>query len=257
MLRLLRQWRENRALNRTSLPPGLWEEATGNWPVLRRYPDDTRKRIQDLARRLLMRKSFEAAGDLDLDEVMCLRISAMAVIPVLELDGDLDWYDGWHSIIVYPGEFIPEQEYEDEYGVVHVDRHPLSGEAWPQGPVILSWNDVLNTSGEEAYNVVIHEMAHKLDMNADGANGAPPLGRGLDPRRWREVFTQAWQDLEQRAEQDPENLPLDPYALENPGEFFAVISEAFFESPRHLESVWPQVYDQLRAFYRQDPARMS
>lgn len=257
MLGRLRRWREDRVLERSALPPGLWDGVVAGWPVLQRYPAASRERIRDLAQRLMLRKSFEGAGDLFLDEPMCLRIAAMAVTPVLELEGDLDWYDGWHSIIVYPGEFIPGQEYEDEDGVVHMDRHPLSGEAWPQGPVILSWDDVLNTSGEEAYNVVIHEMAHKLDMRSDGANGAPPLGRGLDPARWREVFTAAWEEMERLAEQDPESLPLDPYALENPGEFFAVVSEAFFESPQRLESTWPQVYDQLRAFYRQDPARPS
>lgn len=253
MLGMLKRWREDRRLDRLELPPGTWESVVAAWPVLQGYPHAQRERIRELSLRFMLRKSFESGGDLRLDEQMCLRVAAMAAVPVLELG--LDWYEGWHSVILYPGEFIPGQEYEDEYGIVHLDRHPLSGEAWPQGPVILSWDDVVAANGEQAYNVVIHEMAHKLDMLADGANGAPPLHRDMDPAAWRDAFTAAWEDLEQKAAQEDEDLPLDPYGLENPGEFFAVACEAFFEAPKHLSTTWPDVYAQLGAFFRQDPLK--
>ena len=47
---------------------------------------------------------------------------------------------------------------------------------------------------------------------------------------------------------------IDPYAAESPAEFFAVMSEAFFEIPFTLRQEYPEVYRQLAAFYRQDTA---
>jgi Mlc titration factor MtfA (ptsG expression regulator) len=47
---------------------------------------------------------------------------------------------------------------------------------------------------------------------------------------------------------------IDAYAAENPAEFFAVLSEAFFEIPHVVRDEYPEVYRQLAAFYRQDPA---
>jgi Mlc titration factor MtfA (ptsG expression regulator) len=48
---------------------------------------------------------------------------------------------------------------------------------------------------------------------------------------------------------------IDPYAAESPGEFFAVMSEAFFEIPRAVRRDYPEVYAQLGLFYKQDPLR--
>ena len=47
---------------------------------------------------------------------------------------------------------------------------------------------------------------------------------------------------------------MDPYGATSPAEFFAVVSELFFELPHRLRAVYPDVYAQLAAFYRQDPA---
>jgi Mlc titration factor MtfA (ptsG expression regulator) len=50
---------------------------------------------------------------------------------------------------------------------------------------------------------------------------------------------------------------LDPYAAESPEEFFAVMSEAFFELPLEVRSALPEVYRQLVAFYRWDAGRIA
>lgn len=211
---------------------------------------DDRERLRELSLRFLLRKRFESGGDLVLTAAMQLRIATMAAVPILNLG--LDWYRGWTSVIVYPAEFVPPGEYEDEFGVVHRDRHPLSGEAWFRGPVILAWDDVRAVGEEPGFNVVIHELAHKLDMLSDGPNGSPPLHPGMKPRDWRDSFQAAWDNLARR-EAEGGDLPIDPYALEDPGEFFAVSSEYFFEAPAVLAETWPEVYRQLSRFYRQDP----
>ena len=250
MLALLRRRREDRRLARLPWPDTLWENNIADWPVAARYQGAARRQLHGMAMRFLMRKHIASGGDMKITDEVSLRIATMAAVPVLELG--LDWYRDFSSVIVYAHPFVPPHEQEDEYGVVHVNYHPLGGEAWPDGPVILSWEDVLRC-GRDGYNVVIHEFAHKLDMRHDGPNGAPPLHADMDPGRWQEVFTAAWEDLERAVEEEQEDLPVDPYALEDAGEFFAVTSEAFFETPRRLQRYWPGVYEQLSLFYRQQP----
>jgi hypothetical protein len=95
-------------------------------------------------------------------------------------------------------------------------------------------------------------MAHKLDMLNGDANGFPPLHRRMDRRVWSRVFSSAWDRLKEEQGNGAE-LPIDPYALESPAEFFAVASEQFFEGPAALRQHLPDVYRQLEQFYRQHP----
>lgn len=242
-------WREDRRLAALQVPLAHWGEALGDWVVYQRLPEPDRQQVHELALRFLLRKRLVAVDDLQISDSMRLRIAGMAVLPVLRLG--LDWYDGWQTLIIYDGPFIAEHSWEDEYGVVHQEVSERSGEAWERGPVVLSWDDV-QASGHGGYNVVIHELAHTLDMRRAGANGAPPLHPGMDPAAWARDFTAAWDDLARRAAAG-EPLPLDEYALEDPAEFFAVLSEAFFEEPAHLHAAYAAVYRQLSRFYLQDP----
>ena len=136
----------------------------------------------------------------------------------------------------------------------HVWDGEHSGEAWQQGPVILAWNGVLASGGWEAYNLVIHELAHKLDMLNGDANGLPPLHSGMPVDEWATAMQQAYDDLNRQLDANPDaETAIDPYAAENPAEFFAVTSEYFFSAPDLLQQAYPQVYRQLSLFYRQDP----
>lgn len=245
---------------------GLWESATLPYLFMRGLAPADSERLRALASQFLARKHFSATHGLELTPFMRVQVAAQACILVLELG--IDWYDGWSEVIVYPGQFAPEREVVDEAGVVHLVNDPMAGEAWLGGPVILSYEDVALTSDEDArvagYNVVIHEFAHKLDMLNGDPNGFPPLHEGMSPAAWRDAFRDAYGDFCRRvdeadalAERDGgaalDALPVDPYAAESPSEFFAVVSEAFFETPEWLQPAYPAVYGQLRLFYRQDP----
>jgi len=233
------------------LPESAWRAALARLPLLQGLSADEMTRLRQLALRFLRDKQITPAGGLELTDRMRLMIALQACLPILNLDPD--YYAGWVEVIVYPGQFVPEHEYTDEAGVVHVTRHAMAGEAWLQGPVVLSWADVAVAGGADGFNVVIHELAHKLDMLNGGADGFPPLHPGMNTQAWTRIFSAAYADFSRRVDRGEDTL-LDPYATENPGEFFAVLSEAFFEIPHGLKDSYPDVYGQLAAFYRQDPA---
>ncbi|HEX5364257.1 MAG TPA: M90 family metallopeptidase [Gallionella sp.] len=207
-------------------------------------------RLRELAGKLLADKAFSGAGGAEPDVAMATVIAAFAALPVLNLG--YGWYEGWQEIVVYPGEFLHEGEQMDEAGVVHHVRHASSGESWEGGPMVLSWQDVEQSGLGEGYNVVIHEFAHKLDMRNGSANGRPSLHSGMNPDDWAHDFLAAYDDLCRRVDGGEEIL-IDPYAAESPAEFFAVLSECFFEAPDVLHAAYPEVYRQLQRFYLQDP----
>jgi len=172
-----------------------------------------------------------------------------ACLPILHHRG-LAAYRNWVGIVVYPGDFIVPQQIMDESGVVHEYEEILIGEARADGPVLVAWFDDESPAGE---NVVIHEFAHKLDMANNGGNatGYPALPPGMSRRAWAEVFSAAYERLCSLDEAQIETI-LNPYATTGPAEFFAVASEAFFETPMSLRADFPAVYAQLSAFYGLD-----
>ena len=262
----LRIWKRKRLLARHSLDDKMWRRVSARLPFLAGLSEEEIRRLKEMAIVFLAEKQLSPVRGALLSEDDRLSIALQACLPVLELG--IEWYDGWTEVIVYPSQFAPEREIVDEDGIVHLTQDPMAGEAWLGGPVVLSYEDVAMTGDEAArvagYNVVIHEFAHKLDMRHGEPNGFPPLHAGMSSVAWRKAFTGAYEDFCQLvdeadalAERDDgealDTLPIDPYGAESPGEFFAVVSEAFFETPELLEPTYPAVYEQLRLFYRQDP----
>lgn len=254
MLKQLRDWRDNRRIKQAGFTSEQWESANADWPVMRRYQGAEREALKDMSFRFLVRKKIVSGGKFKITDTMRLKIATMASVPVLHLG--LDWYDHWYTLILYEGDFVPNRPYLGDDGVVHSRGPGLSGEAWYRGPVILSWQAIresgASTRHRKAGNVVIHELAHKLDMLRNGANGEPPMHPDMQPGEWHDIFTDAWNRL-QDDWQHHLPLPIDDYALTSPAEFFAVCSEAFFEAPETMKQEMPQVYRLLCQFYRQQP----
>jgi len=239
----LTDWRRRRVLSRHRMDDALWKEATRG---LRFLPAS--EKLKSLVLLFLAEKEFSGAHGIEVSDAMRVSIAAQACLPILKLG--LDWYAGWTGIVVYPGDFRVPRSEVDEHGVVHEWDDELAGEAMPGGPVVLSWDAAAN---DPAMNVVIHEFAHKLDMLSGETNGMPPLHAGMDRHAWTAAFEEAYEGFCDAVERNQDTW-LDPYAAEHPGEFFAVISEAFFCEARETQRRYPAVYRQLRLFYRQDPA---
>lgn len=210
------------------------------------------EQLRELASLFLRDKAFSGVGGLELDDYMRAAIAAEACLLILNMS--LDCYVGWVEIIVYPDSFMVTQEFEDELGVVHEQRAALDGEAWSRGPVILAWEDARPGARPHGpgTNVILHEFAHKLDMLDGEADGVPPLHAEMDRGSWIRIFDLAYRDL-QRQITERHRTSIDPYGAEHPAEFFAVVTEAFFEMPDRLHGWRPDLYRQLSLFYRQDP----
>lgn len=254
---------------RDRIEPGLWSRVLQAHPFLAALDADEREQLLARAAWLLASKNLNGARGLEPDDFMRLSIGAQAALPILNLSPTL--YEGWDEIIVYPEGFSIRRVHQDDAGVVHEYDEAAAGEAWDGGPVILSWADALPREG--AFNVVIHEFAHKLDLASGQADGMPSLAAhpDLSPRTWQHIletsldrFTEALDAIESAipGHIDPESpdadpwygqLPLDPYAATDEAEFFAVSSEHFFVDPEPLARALPEWFELLRAYYRQDP----
>lgn len=241
--------RRQRIIEQAPLPDVQWRRACAALPFLGGLSKDELARLRELVVLFLNEKEMTGAGALKLSNPIRLSIAIQACLPVLNLG--LEYYRGWVGIVVYPGEFVAPRKVHDETGVVHEYDEAISGEAWSDGPVLLSWEDAAQSG--EGYNVVIHEFAHKLDMLSGDADGMPPLHSDMDRKSWHHALAAAYDDFCKRVDRG-EDTAIDPYAAEAPGEFFAVMSEAFFEIPGVVLDEYPLLYAQFRQFYRQHPA---
>ena len=253
MFEAIRKWRRERVLKTAAIPEPLWREALEALPFLAIFTEAEVGRLRALVVLFLDAKSIVGARGHEVTPLQRVIIALQACVLVLNLDPA--YYDGWESVIVYPDEFLPGLEWEDEAGVVHRDNGALAGEAMPGGPVVLSWPDVEASADWDAagMNLVIHEFAHKIDMRDGDANGAPPLPSSLSPALWQKTLASAYAHFRARIERG-DHTAIDPYAAESPAEFFAVLSEVFFVEPTLLRFEYLNVYQQFARFYRQEPA---
>lgn len=245
-----RRWRRAQVLKLADLDDELWRETVERYPFVVELTQDELQRLRELVILFLHEKDIHGAAGMSIRDEVRMAIAVQACILVLGLG--LEYYRGWVEVIVYPDEFVAEYDYVDEAGVAHHVEQAMTGESWERGPVIVSWADAEEAGRGSGYNVVIHEFAHKLDMLNGEPNGFPPLHADMDRARWSDAFSAAYEDLCRRLDAG-QRLRIDEYAAESPAEFFAVMSEAFFEAPAIVRDTYPQVYEQLAQFYRQNP----
>ncbi len=252
MFSAFRRWRRRRAADRMQVSAEQWDAVERELPFLARLPPADRPRLRRMALEFLADKQVHGAEGLVVTDAMLLSIALQACLPVLHIG--LDAYADWVGIVVYPGDFVIPRSVADDDGVVHEYDDPVLGEAWEGGPVLLSWFD--DGAAHDGINVVIHEFAHKLDMGNGEVDGYPRLPADMSAGAWAAAFQPAYDDFCRRVDRG-EDTALDPYGAEHPAEFFAVMSEAFFETPERLHGDYPAVYEQLSRYYRQDPGGVA
>jgi MtfA peptidase len=233
--------------------PDEWEEIVGRcvayWNVL--GPQD-QEHLAELGEHLVVNKRWEAANGFDMTDEVIVTIAMSAAVLILGLD--TDYFAKVTSIIVHPTTFsIPGPRATSIRGMLDDGSRPLLGEAHQgRGPILLAWDQVRRGARHrgDGHNVVLHEFAHKMDMLDGVVDGTPLLPNQAALDRWIEVCT-AELRLMRRGEAGP---LLDDYGATDPGEFFAVATEVFFDNPVALREGKPDLYEVLAGYYRQDPA---
>jgi len=250
-----RRRRDARALARRPIPDALWQSTLARFAFIGQRDAADLAALRRLATLFLDRKQFQGAGGLEVDDAMAVAVAAQACLPVLHLGLGLTAYDGFVGIVMHADEVVAARTVQDEDGIVHEYDEVLAGEAMQGGPVMLSWRDVAAAGdpADGAYNVVIHEFMHVLDMLEGEPDGVPPLPRDIDRRHWVQVLEAALGQLE-RAVDAGRDTVLDPYGCEGLDEFFPVAAEAFFVDPHGLRDEAPALYDLLARYFKQDPA---
>ena len=233
---------------RVPIAETLWERALAQAAWAQALDPLKRLRLRHYTERFLADKAITPAGGFAMTDERKVLVAMLCCRPVLS--PGYDWLRGWVEVIVYPAAFkVPSRDRDPRTGVVHERDVTVSGQAWTHGPLLLAWTDVEASlhSPRPGYDVIAHEIAHKIDVLDGHMDGAPWLvavERGL----WARDFQAAFDAL--RADVDAGREPIiDPYAAIEPAEFFAVCSEYWFTAPEHLRAVMPEVAERLAEFY--------
>ena len=233
--------------------PVRWEE------ILRRnvahfslVPEPDQARLRDTARVLIAEKRWEGRTGLYVTEEMKVTIAGSAAL--LLLGDPRDYYANVESVIVYPSGFstpVPDDDWEDD----ELSESGKDGMAVYRGPVLLSWDHVLEEARDPAIgqNIVLHEFAHQLDHRDGASSGVPPLADPALEKRWKYVWTVAYQDHRRDVQKAAREMFFSEQAAENEMEFFADATEAFYCSPADLKAENAELYALLTAYYRVDP----
>jgi len=249
--------KKRRARLRAIPPPDRWTEILEhNFAYFGRLSGADRRELLGLVQVFLAEKHFEGCGGLELTEEMKVTIAAQACL--LLLHRETDFYPGLDSILVYPAAYSAPVRRRLPDGTVLEGPQARLGESWTRGAIVLSWSDVLRTGADlaDGHNVALHEFAHQLDAEDGPVDGAPALPRPSMYTAWARVLGAEYAHLLDDIHRHRPTL-IDPYGATNPAEFFAVATEIFFEKPRQLQARHPELYEQLRLFFAQDPAAVA
>lgn len=251
-------WQERRrqAVRRQAFPAAWREILKRRVPYVRSLPADLQLQLKQQIQVFVHEKLFIGCDGLDITDEMRVTIAAHACLLILNRPSGC--YPNLRQILVYPNSFVVERDHTDGIGVAHRARRVLAGESWSQGQVILSWQDTLDGAAvtDDGQNVAIHEFAHQLDQETGSANGAPILARRAHYRRWSAVLGEEFRTLQARVSRGETSLFSD-YGATDPAEFFAVISEVFFEQPTLMAEGHTALYRELSQFYQLDPLSWS
>ena len=255
-------WRRNKL--RTSPFPLEWRRVTERLcPFYHQLSAEDRHELEGHIQVFMAEKQFEACGGfvLNIEHKIC--IAAFACL--LLLHRNTDYYPSLRTILVYPGTFVVPMTRHVGSGIMEEGQEARAGESWEAGALVVAWDAVSSAIHvpDSGHNVVLHEFAHQLDYEDGQTNGAPQLGH-REPRRvrqrryadWSRVMKAEYEHLQQQLLRGEPTILRD-YGATNPAEFFAVATECFFGRSRELQTGHPELYEQMKWYYQQDPAKWS
>ncbi len=250
---LLKRLRRQKML-RMPLSKELVEHLHSNLPVYQKMPQNLQRQLQGMIQVFVHEKEFIGAEGLEITDEIRITIAAQACMLLLNRQEEI--YPYLYNVIVYPDAYQHTRMVADEHGVMKEETITRLGESWTKGSVVLSWKHSKKGGNNfsDGHNVVIHEFSHQLDQ-ADGvADGTPILDKSSAYRDWGYVLGKEYDKLQNRGKRDKRRAVLREYGATNEAEFFAVSSEAFFEKPKQMRKKHPDLFEELKAYYKVDPS---
>lgn len=248
-----RTWRRERELKQPF--PRLWRKhLQSTVPLYRRLPTQLQQTLEEQVQLFLSEKNFYGCDGFEVTDRVRVAIAGHACLLILKRS--YTDFDDVRSILVYP-DVYRVQALERDGMIVGVSDQVRAGEASTLGQVVLAWSECESgaINPDSAHNVILHEFAHQLDYLDGTADGAPPLS-GEHAKEWQQTMTIAYDDLRYSLRHHRKSW-LDPYGATKPAEFFAVLTETFYQQPKHLKEQQPAVYELLSDFYRIDPSKLA
>lgn len=229
-----------------------WEQIVEkNVPLYGQLPESLKKELGGLVNLFVAEKNFEGCGGLEVTDEIRVTIAAQACM--LLLNRKAARFRKLRTILVYPHTYAAKTKSFDRNVTVEGQDVRL-GESWQNGPVVLAWDSVTGGTANiaDARNVVLHEFAHQLDQEDGDANGAPILEHRSSYIAWARVLGEEYEALQNKKRKHGRSV-MNKYGATNPAEFFAVATETFFEKAKQMKKKHPELYDELKDYYKLDP----
>lgn len=249
-----KKWRRRRLMQK-SFPDEWLSILRKNVPYYRHLPSDLQQKLQGLILIFLDEKTFEGCAGLEITDEIRITIAAQACILLLGIEDLSSLYEGLRSVLVYPESYVARVKNQHNSFFVEEGYQRRHGEAWERGHVVLSWNEVKKGASDirDGQNLVFHEFAHQLDYDYGATSQIDSDNDKSSYLSWGWVVGNEYNNLLKALKRNQQTL-IDEYGATNLAEFFAVVTEYFFEKPQELQKKHPELYRQLKEFYQQDPA---
>jgi len=247
--------RRRKHLARQRFPDEWLAIINKNMPFYRLLPAADQSELHRHILIFIGEKRFEGCGGLQITDEIKVTIAAQACI--LLLHRQTDCYPGLPSILVYPRSYVAHSAKWLAGGILAEGPDVRLGESWHRGSVVLSWDDVRRSAADinDGHNVVFHEFAHQIDSTGAKGDSSPVLQSRSTFIAWARILEKDYEKLQRDVSRNSTTF-LDEYGAVNPAEFFAVATEYFFEKSKELQRLHPELYEELKRFYQQDPAAL-
>ena len=247
--------RRRRRLMKQAFPDDWLNILQKNVPYYQHLPDELQTKLRGFINIFLDEKTFEGCAGLKITNEIRVTIAAQACILLLGIQDVSTFYEDLRSILVYPERYVAKIKTQHDSFFVEEGFQQRNGEAWQRGHVVLAWDEVRKGASDihDGQNLVFHEFAHQLDYEYGATEQVEEQYEESSYLSWARVVGGEYRKF-LRALQRNQHTLINAYGAKNLAEFFAVITECFFEKPRELRKKHPDLYQQLTGFYRQDPA---
>jgi hypothetical protein len=214
-----------------------------------------KEKIERSILRFSYTKEFMGIG-MEVTDEMKVVISFYACLLLLKIQTD-NCYEDLKTIIIYPTAVMTNKE-SYEGGIYSKEQLWIVGQS-SNDTVVLIWDDAKREAYHPGHeNVMVHEFAHEIDFMDGEIDGVPPMEKSKY-REWASILFHDYKELQTIARNNRNwgrYKLIGSYAATNEAEFFAVISERFFESPHIFDAKFPELYKELQGFYKIDAKQL-